>query len=118
MYISRVVELSNITIGELISEVLSTPSVSMVVVIQFLLGVALGYIATKIFKYVLAMIGILVLGSLLSIWSIEGLSKETLGKLGATIETIKNIVISFTALLVGPIATGFILGVVIGLIRE
>ncbi|MEM4717647.1 MAG: hypothetical protein QXE81_02670, partial [Desulfurococcaceae archaeon] len=86
--------------------------------IQFILGLALGYISAKIFKYVLALIAILILGSVISVWSLESLSSETLGKIGTTLEIIKNTVSAFIAILIGPVATGFIIGVIIGFIKK
>ncbi|MEM3912845.1 MAG: hypothetical protein QXM43_05925 [Desulfurococcaceae archaeon] len=110
--------MDNLTISELMNEVLSTPTGAIVTFIQFLLGLALGYITAKIFKYILAIIAILVLGSLLSVWSIGSISKETLTKLGVTLETLKNIVVAFATLLVGPIAVGFIVGAIIGFLKK
>jgi uncharacterized membrane protein (Fun14 family) len=111
---------SEISVTELISAALSTPTGSIVVLIQFILGVLLGYIVAKILKYVIAMIAILILGSILSIWSIGNLnlSQETLSKIGVSLNTLKNIALSFATLLVGPIAVGFIVGVLIGLLKK
>jgi uncharacterized membrane protein (Fun14 family) len=112
--------LPEISLTELIAATLSSPTGVIVVFIQFLLGVLLGYIVAKILKYVVAMVAILILGSILSIWSLSNLnlSRETLSKIGVSLETLKNIALSFAALLVGPIAIGFIIGVLIGLLRK
>jgi uncharacterized membrane protein (Fun14 family) len=112
--------LPEISLTELIAATLSSPTGAIVVFIQFLLGVLLGYIVAKILKYVVAMVAILILGSILSIWSLSNLnlSQETLSKIGVSLETLKNIALSFAALLVGPIAIGFIIGVLIGLLRK
>lgn len=112
--------MSEISVTELISATLSTPTGSIIVLIQFILGLLLGYIVAKILKYVIAMIAILILGSILSIWSLGNLnlSQETLSKIGVSLNTLKNIALSFAALLVGPIAIGFIIGVLIGLLRK
>jgi uncharacterized membrane protein (Fun14 family) len=111
---------SEISITELISAALSTPTGAVVVLIQFILGALLGYIVVKILKYVIAMIAILILGSILSIWSIGNLnlSQETLSKIGVSLNTLKNIALSFAAILVGPIAVGFIVGLLIGLLKK
>lgn len=110
--------MSTLSISEFMTEILSTPTGFIVTFIQFLLGLALGYITAKIFKYIIAMIAILILGSILSVWSIGSLSKESLSKIGVTLETLKNIVIALVTLLVGPIAIGFIVGAIMGLIKK
>jgi uncharacterized membrane protein (Fun14 family) len=117
-YEDLVAKLTDLTITELLTEILSTPTGAIVTFIQFLLGLALGYITAKIFKYIIAMIAILILGSFLSVWSIGSLSGETLSKLGVTLETLKNIVLAFLTILVGPIAIGFIVGVIIGFLKK
>jgi uncharacterized membrane protein (Fun14 family) len=117
-YEDLVAKLTDLTITELLTEILSTPTGAIVTFIQFLLGLALGYITAKIFKYIIAMIAILILGSLLSVWSIGSLSGESLSKLGVTLETLKNIVLAFLTILVGPIAIGFIVGVIIGFLKK
>jgi uncharacterized membrane protein (Fun14 family) len=117
-YEDLVAKLTDLTITELLTEILSTPTGAIVTFIQFLLGLALGYITAKIFKYILAMIAILILGSFLSVWSIGSLSGESLSKLGVTLETLKNIVLAFLTILVGPIAIGFIVGVIIGFLKK
>jgi hypothetical protein len=110
--------MTDLTITDLLTEILSTPTGAVVTFIQFLLGLALGYITAKIFKYIVAMIAILILGSLLSVWSIGSLSEESLSKLGITLEALKNIVLAFLTILVGPIAIGFIVGVIIGFLKK
>jgi uncharacterized membrane protein (Fun14 family) len=117
-YEDLVAKLTDLTITELLTEILSTPTGAIVTFIQFLLGLALGYITAKIFKYIIAMIAILILGSFLSVWSIGSLSGESLSKLGVTLETLKNIVLAFLTILVGPIAIGFIVGVIIGFLKK
>lgn len=110
--------MSEFSADDLLKEIMSTPAGSITIFIQFLLGLALGYVVAKIFKYVLALLGILILGSLLSVWSLGSLSRETLDKIGVNIETIKSLATTIIVLLVGPIAVGFFLGIVIGLVKK
>lgn len=110
--------MSSVTIGELLSGLLSTSTGIVVIAIQFLLGLALGYILVKALKYILALIAILILGSALSIWSLGSLPEDILAKIGVTIETLKNLAIVFTTILVGPIMVGFIIGVILGLVKK
>ena len=107
---------------DLISEALREPKVLVAVLIQFLMGLGLGYFSIKALKYIVASILILVLGTALSIWSI-GSSPESL--LGSLYETFKEFTPQLIALLqllgimtVGPISLGFILGVIIALIKK
>lgn len=113
-----VVSMSEVSSWDIIREIASTPPGAIALFIQFLLGLALGYIVAKIFKYILALIAILILGSLLSMWSIGSLPRDTLERIGLSIETLKTIASLLLAILIGPIATGFIIGIVIGLIRK
>lgn len=110
--------MSELSTSDLLKEIVSTPTGSIAVFIQFLLGLALGYVVAKIFKYLLALLGILILGSLLSVWSLGSISKDTLSKIGVNIETIKSLATTLIVLLVGPVAVGFILGIVIGLVKK
>lgn len=109
---------AEISAFEILSTLLSTPATAFVFVIQVLLGMALGYLAVKALKYLLAMLGIIVLGSLLSLWSLEQLSKEALSKIGVTLELLKSIGTTFMAILVGPIALGFVIGIIVALVSK
>lgn len=110
--------MSELSTSDILKEIVSTPAGGITVFIQFLLGLALGYVVAKIFKYLLALLGILLLGSLLSVWSLGSISRETLDKIGIDIETIKNLATTLIVILVGPIAVGFVLGIVIGLVKK
>lgn len=105
-------------VSELLLELWFTPVGAFTTLIKFLLGLALGYVLVKALKYILAFIGIILLGSALSVWSVEAVSENTLGKLGISLETFRKLLVWFTAVLIGPIATGFIVGVIIGLIKK
>ena len=116
---------TNVTRGELpefISAALSNPRVLVAILIQFLLGLGLGYFSVKVIKYILALIGILVLGSVLSVWSLGGNVDEFLTKIG--IETqkalplIKSIMATLGILTVGPVAIGFIIGIIAGSLKK
>lgn len=110
--------MSNVTVGEIIMDLMLNPPSALGIFVQFLLGLVLGYISAKIFKYALALIAILVLGSIISVWSLGSLSSETLNKIGTTLEITKTLISAFAAILIGPIAIGFIIGVIIGFIKK
>ncbi len=116
---------SNVTQGELpefISAALSNPKVLIAVLIQFLLGLGLGYFSVKVIKYILALLGILVLGSVLSVWSLGGSIDEFLTKIGAeaqkVLPLIKSIMATLGILTVGPVAIGFIIGIIAGSLKK
>lgn len=106
-------ELTNV--GLIINELLTTPPGTIATVLQIILGIILGYLATKAIKYILALLAIMFISSLLLSWSIESLSQETLSKIGATLAAVKDLVIALTIILIGPLAFGFFIGVLIAI---
>ncbi|MFP3286695.1 MAG: hypothetical protein RXP86_05540 [Acidilobus sp.] len=57
---------------------LSSPATIIVIVIEFLLGLGVGYVLAKGLKYVLAFFLLLIVGELLNIWSIGALNMKSL----------------------------------------
>ncbi len=112
----------NTTEGEVITTLLQDPKVLFAMLIQFLLGFALGYLSVKIIKYIIAFIGILALGSILSIWSLGGSVEDLIMRFGEyaqqLLPVVKGLIIALGIFTVGPISAGFILGLIIGLIRR
>lgn len=106
------------SLGEVVSAILLQPQSTVVVAIQFLLGLVLGYISVKVLKYILAFIAILALGTFLSIWSLGTTPTEVLQTLKVTAGAVKNLAIVLGLMTVGPISIGFIVGVVVGLIKR
>lgn len=92
--------------------------VTAIALIQFLLGLGLGYVSAKVFKYILAFIAILVLGSFLSVWSLGGSLENTLGHLKELSETARNFLVVLGVLTVGPVSVGFVVGVLVALLRK
>lgn len=105
-------------IGEILTGILSDPRSAIVVLVQFFLGVALGYISVKALKYILAFIAILILGSLLSIWTLETSTAEVLKVIRDVIGVVRNLAVVLGLLAIGPISIGFIVGVVAALLRK
>lgn len=114
--------LGNDVLGESLSEILKNPRLLIAVVIQFILGLALGYVSAKALKYILAFIGLLVLGAALSVWSLGGSVEDFITNLGVQAQQLLPIVKSFLATLglmtIGPTSIGFIIGVLIALIKK
>ncbi len=99
-------------------EVLADVRVAIAVLVQFLLGLGLGYVSVKVFKYVLAFIGILVLGTFLSVWSLGTSVDRVLANLGELAGVVKNLISILGLLTVGPVSVGFIVGALIALLRK
>ncbi len=107
---------------DLIGEALKNPRTLAVIALQFLMGLGLGYFSSKVVKYILALIVILVLGTALSIWSL-GTSPE--GFLVGLYEYFRQLQPHIMALLqllglmtIGPVTIGFIVGVLLALVRK
>ncbi len=109
-------------IEELFSTAIKNPKVLIAIVIQLALGIALGYVSVKVIKYILAFIGILVLGAVLSVWSLGGSVQDFITKLGMQAQQImpflKGLLATLGLLTVGPVSVGFIIGILIGIAKK
>jgi len=108
-----------VTLPSFLSDALKNPKVMLAVAIQFLMGLGLGYYSAKVIRYILALIGILILGSILSIWSLGGSAYDVISRFGEEATKIypliQSVLSALGILTVGPIAAGFILGVIIAM---
>lgn len=115
-------ETSNTTLSSIVGMAFSDPKIAAVMGIEFILGLALGYLAVKVVRYILAFIGILLLGSLLQVWSLGGNAEELAKQLGVEvaklIPVLKNIAFTIGLTIVGPASIGFIVGVIIANVRK
>jgi hypothetical protein len=113
---------AQVNLTELLSEALKNPRVLVVVVIQFLMGLGLGYFSFKVWKYLIALIAIIVLGNVLTIWSLGSSPESFLGQLYETFKQFLPNLIAFIQLLgimtVGPVTIGFIVGIILAIIRK
>ena len=113
---------TNATLVENIASFVSNPVVFASFVIQFLLGLGAGYYMAKIAKYIVVLIAIFILGALIGAWGISGSVEEALKSLGASVAESKDAIISimkaFGFVLVGPTAIGFIVGILLELLRK
>ena len=114
--------ISGTSVSEVLGKMLTNPKVLVAVSIQFLLGLGLGYYSAKVLKYVLALIAIVIMGAVLSVWSIGGSVDEFVSKLGTQAQYALPLIKSFMATLgiltVGPITIGFLLGLLIAFTRK
>ncbi len=106
----------------LISSMASNPYVAASIIIQLVLGIALGYISVKVLKYILAFIGILVLGAVLNIWSFGGSIENTLKSYYQQFQQmepmLKKMMATLGLLTVGPVSIGYIIGLIIGIVKK
>lgn len=98
--------------------VIADPKVAVAIIVQFLMGLGLGYFAVKALKYVVAFIAILVLGSFLSVWSLGGSVESSLEMLGEAASAVKGLLAVLGVMTVGPVSAGFIVGALISLLRK
>ncbi|ABN70630.1 hypothetical protein Smar_1544 [Staphylothermus marinus F1] len=113
---------TNISSINITNTLLSNPKVLIVIMIQFLLGLALGYFSVKVLKYLLALLGIIILGAVLSVWSIGGSIQNLLLNMGSEAQklwpVIMGLIQTLGILTMGPVTAGVVLGLIIGLLRK
>jgi hypothetical protein len=106
----------------MISTVASNPYVAASIAIQLVLGLILGYLSVKVLKYILAFIGILVLGAFLNVWSLGGNLQTVLKQYYQQFQQIepvlKQMMATLGLLTVGPVSIGFLIGLIIGIMRK
>jgi len=111
-----------IDISSFIGSILINPRAYIVMLIQFLLGLGLGYVAMKALKYILGAVGIIFLGIALGVWSIGNSIYETLYRMELIAKSLWEIAYSLlTALgliVIGPVTVGFIVGALIAQFRK
>lgn len=113
---------TNMTIGDTIAIILRNNRILVATLIQFLMGLGLGYYFAKAVKYLIALILVIIAGALLNIWSFGGSMDNIFIQYVSGLAQYKDEVITllkiFGAMLVGPILIGFIIGIIIGLTRK
>ncbi|ADI31951.1 hypothetical protein [Staphylothermus hellenicus] len=113
---------TNTTSINITNTLLSDPKVLITITIQFLLGLAFGYFSVKVLKYLLALLGIVILGAILSVWSIGGSIEDWLVNMGSQAKALWPIIWGFIQTLgiltIGPVTAGVIIGLIIGLLRK
>lgn len=109
-------------VEDLVTLITTNPKLAIAVIVQIIMGLALGYIMAKVAKYVLAFIGVLVVGAVLNVWSLGGSVEEVLARFGAEAMRLKDMFMSFLTTLgiltVGPVSLGFVIGLIIGLVKK
>ncbi|RLG79595.1 MAG: hypothetical protein DRO13_05680 [Thermoprotei archaeon] len=110
---------SRFSVEDLVAKAFSNPKYLISLVIQLGMGFGLGYVLAKMLKYILAFIAILVLGFVLSVWSLGETVEDVISSIIAQFYDVVPTVMGFLATLgiltIGPITVGFILGALVGL---
>jgi len=113
---------TDMAIGDILSVILNNNKILVATLLQFLMGLGLGYYFAKAVKYLIALILVMIAGALLNIWSFGGSIDNILTKYISNIAQYRDEVLTllkiFGAMLVGPILIGFIIGIIIGLTRK
>ena len=116
---------SNVTdvssLANLIELAQTNPQLAVAIIIQLLLGFAAGYYMAKVAKYVMALVGVFVLGSLIGAWGASGSVDDVMSRIQNIAEfkdMAMNIIKMFGFLMVGPTAIGFLAGLILGLTRK
>ncbi len=109
---------SLIKLVEVIKIVLSDDTSLLIVLLVFFVGVTLGYISVKVFKYLLSLIIILLLGIFLSLWPLSE-------HVNTVITGVKKVAVDILALLLalgllsaGPFTLGFLIGALLAVVKE
>ncbi len=109
-------------LSDFIHAALTNPQVAIAIIIEIIMGIALGYVMAKMAKYIIAFIVILIIGAVLNVWSLGGSIQDFLTKLGITAVEFKNVILGFMGtlglLMVGPVTLGFLIGILIGLMKK
>ena len=106
----------------IIGVVSSNPKVAIAILLQFVMGLLLGYYMARVVKYVVALVIVVVAGALLNAWSIGGSIEDILRKYGTALLQYKDVLLSLLKglglLTAGPLAAGFFIGLIVGWARK
>ncbi|HIP56769.1 MAG TPA: hypothetical protein EYH02_01675 [Ignisphaera aggregans] len=113
---------TTIDVSSFIGSILINPRAYIVMLIQFLLGLGLGYVAMRALKYILGAVGIIFLGIALGVWSIGNSIYEALYRMELIAKSLWEIAYSLLTalglLVIGPVTVGFIVGALIAQFRK
>jgi len=122
MDIFSTITITNASLSQMFVNALHNPYELITILIEFLLGLGLGYVSVKILKYIIAFIIIVIIGVILNVWSFGGSLSNTLSTLqteAVSIEPVfRNLMLTLGLFTIGPILLGFIIGILIGLARH
>ncbi len=108
-----------IAIQQIFASVFSHYQSYIVMLLEFLVGLGLGYATVRAAKYLIMMFLLTLLGALLGLWSLGSSLQDILMKLLGSAEKIWSVIytllVGLGILTIGPGAIGFIVGVILAL---
>ncbi len=101
------------------------PLILAALVVNFLVGVGLGYLSIKIAKYMVAAVGLIAASLAFNVW-VYGRSPEELTPLsrlaGEALEEVKLLLVEAAKVLglmtLSPLTIGFVMGLVVGAVKK
>ncbi|KSW11352.1 hypothetical protein CF15_00320 [Pyrodictium occultum] len=109
------------SLTSLIAAASTNPQLLVAVVLQLLLGFAAGYYMAKIAKYIIALIGVFLLGTLIGVWGASGSVNDLASRIEG-LAKFKDLILNAVKMLgfiaVGPTSIGFIIGIIVGVTRK
>jgi len=106
--VNKTVEIPSFT--DLLSDIVKNPKSLITFIIQFLLGLGLGYYSLKAIKHIAALIAIFVIGGILNVWSLGGQKGIDWNQLYTL---LKPLIAAFSIRLTLPILLGLLVGLII-----
>jgi hypothetical protein len=101
-----------------IARVVLSGDAIVVILVLLILGVSLGYICVKAFRYMLSLIIIILLGLFLSVWSLSEHVVSVLAEIKDLALNTLSLLIVLGLLTTGPFSAGFFIGALIALIKK
>lgn len=114
--------ITNASLTQMFVNAFHNPYQLITLLIEFILGLGLGYVSVKVLKYIIAFIIIVLIGIILNVWSFGGSLSKTISVLQseavALEPVVRNLMIALGLFAIGPILLGFIIGILIGIARR
>jgi hypothetical protein len=101
-----------------ISKVVFSGDALLVALVLLFLGLCLGYICVKAFRYLLSLIILLLLGAFLSLWSLSEHINNIIAEIRELALNTLSLLLILGVLTAGPLSAGFLIGVLLALVKR
>jgi hypothetical protein len=101
-----------------ISKVVFSGDALLVALVLLFLGLCLGYICVKAFRYLLSLIILLLLGAFLSLWSLSEHINNIIVEIRELALNTLSLLLILGVLTAGPLSAGFLIGVLLALVKR
>lgn len=101
-----------------ISKVVFSGDALLVALVLLFLGLCLGYICVKAFRYLLSLIILLLLGAFLSLWSLSEHINNIIAEIRELTLNTLSLLLILGVLTAGPLSAGFLIGVLLALVKR